>query len=165
MAEAQKTALFETHKANGGRIVDFAGWMLPVSYTSVLKEHECVRTSCGLFDVSHMGEIRVNGPQAKDYLQYALTNNIDKLTIHNGQYTALLNEHGGFVDDLIVYRLGEQEFLLCVNAANIEKDFLWLRKVAESYDAHVENESSQWSQIAVQGPRSKEALLAAFHLS
>jgi aminomethyltransferase len=158
----KKTALAEAHIALGAKMVDFSGWFMPVSYTSVLKEHSAVRTAVGLFDVSHMGEARVSGPGARDFLQYVTINNIDRLSIGGGQYSAMLNENGGFVDDLIVYRVGENEYFLCLNASNAQKDVDWLKRLSGDFKVTVSDESNLWSQIAVQGPKSKECLLAAF---
>jgi aminomethyltransferase len=161
-APLKKTALAEVHLNHKAKMVDFSGWLMPVSYTSVLKEHETVRTSVGIFDVSHMGEARVSGPQAKDFLQHATINNLEKLQIGGGQYSAILNESGGFIDDLIVYRMAESEYFLCLNASNAEKDVAWLQKISSGFNVQVKDESSIWSQIAVQGPNSRHCLLSAF---
>jgi aminomethyltransferase len=161
-APLKKTALAEIHNSHKAKMVDFSGWLMPVSYTSVLKEHETVRNTVGIFDVSHMGEARVTGPQARDFLQHATINNIDKLQVGGGQYSAILNESGGFIDDLIVYRMAENEYFLCLNASNAEKDVKWLQKISSGFDVQVKDESPIWSQVAVQGPNSKQCLLAAF---
>ncbi len=158
MGEPKKTGLYHEHLALKGRMVDFAGWLLPISYGSVLAEHKAVREQAGLFDVSHMGEIFVTGPDARNYLQYLTINDVDRLGIGGGQYSAILNEKGGFIDDLIIYRLGDASYLLCVNASNIEKDYLWLANAARDFDVRVENKSSGYQQLALQGPRSFEIL-------
>lgn len=158
--EARKTPLFDRHKAAGAKLIEFGGWMMPVSYAGVLAEHKAVREKCGIFDVSHMGEIRVSGPAAEKFLQYVTMNDAAKLGPGQGQYSAILNEKGGMIDDLIVYRLGAEEFFICINAANRDKDFQWIKARSDGFDARVENESDLWAQLAVQGPTSKDAVLA-----
>lgn len=159
MSEPQKTTLFTQHQELGAKLVDFGGWNMPVSYSSTLKEHEAVRNSCGIFDVSHMGEIFIEGDNAQAFCQKMLMNNVEKLTVGGGQYSALLNEEGGFVDDLIIYRLKDAQYLLCVNASNTDKDFAWIEKHASGWEnLSVENKSSDYSQIALQGPESPEIL-------
>jgi len=159
--EALKTALFDEHKELGARMVPFGGWNMPVSYTSVLKEHEIVRTKCGLFDVSHMGEIFVSGPNAKEFVQYITINDVNRLSPGKGQYTAILNENGGMIDDLIMYQTADEVYLICANASNCQKDFAWIQKQADSKPGVViENKSDDYSQIAIQGPTSLEAMTA-----
>ncbi len=153
------TPLFASHTALGGKMVDFSGWMMPIRYGSVIEEHLHVRSQTGLFDVSHMGEVRVKGKDALAFIQYATINDASKLANGAGQYSATLNEQGGIIDDLIVYRLGDQEFFICVNAANVAKDFNWLKELAKKFDVSVTNESCQWAQVAVQGPTSRQTLL------
>ena len=144
-------------------MVDFGGWAMPVSFSGVLDEHQRVRTGCGLFDVSHMGEVFVSGARAAEFLQYLTINDISKLAVGAGQYTAICNEDGGMIDDLIVYRTHESKYLLCVNASNIEKDFKWIEKKAGAFEAvEVCNESASWSQLAIQGPEAKTCLAKAF---
>lgn len=159
--DAQKTPLFEEHKELKAKMVNFGGWMMPVSYSSVLNEHEAVRQHAGLFDVSHMGEIFVTGPDARDYLQSMLSNNLEAVNIGRGQYTVMMNEQGGSVDDLIIYRIDQDEYLLCVNASNTQKDYDWLcqHKPAPSQCA-ITNASGAWSQLALQGPKSSQILTA-----
>src|SRR5215470_5254710 len=120
---SRRTALFEKHVSAGARIVDFAGWEMPVQYLGILDEHRTVREACGLFDISHMGEFFVRGSRAASWLDTLLTNNIALLEVGQAQYSLMLNEHGGVIDDLIVYRIDPSEFLLIVNAAKIEEDF------------------------------------------
>lgn len=153
----RRTPFFEHHKAAGGRLIDFGGWELPVQYSGIIDEHKQVRSSVGLFDVSHMGEVFVRGPGAVDAVRELVTNNI---AIPNGhaQYTAMCHPHGGIVDDLIVYRLSDEEVLICVNAANREKDFAWIRDHNPSEAVSVADESDEWAQIAVQG-RNAESVL------
>src|SRR5437588_1278509 len=153
----QRTPLFERHVALGARMVPFAGWEMPVQYEGVIPEHRAVRTDCGVFDVSHMGELEVEGPQARGLLQSLLSNDLDKLEPGRAQYTLLTNEHGGIVDDLIVYELEPCRFLLIVNAANRDADFRWL-KDREHRGSDVRDISDDYALLAVQGPRSLERL-------
>ena len=122
-----RTPLHDQHLAAGGRIVDFAGWEMPVQYTGILQEHKAVRESCGVFDISHMGEFFVEGPGSTIWLDSLLTNNLASLLVGKAQYTMLLNTHGGVIDDLIAYRLEEEKYLLIVNAAKIDEDAAWFR--------------------------------------
>lgn len=146
----RRTPFFLHHQTAGGRLIDFGGWELPVQYTSIIEEHKCVRASVGLFDVSHMGEVFLRGPSALEAVRHLVTNNVD---IPNGhaQYTAMCNPEGGIVDDLIVYRLSDDEVLICVNASNREKDFTWIRDNNPCADVEVVDESDSWAQVAVQG--------------
>ena len=142
-------------------MVPFGGWMMPVSYTSVLQEHKTVREACGLFDVSHMGEVIVVGPEAGTFLQKITINDISRLQDGNGQYSAILNESGGMIDDLIIYRIHQDKYLICVNAGNRDKDFAWIHKQASKLKGvQVTDESPSWSQLAVQGPKSSRAVEA-----
>lgn len=136
---------------------------MPVSYEGVLAEHQAVRSACGIFDVSHMGEVRVSGPDAEKFLLYLCMNDVSKLTSGTGQYSGLLNENGGMVDDIILYKLAEAEFFICVNASNIEKDFAWIERHAKNFNVTVKNESEQWSQLAVQGPNALAAIAHLFN--
>lgn len=152
-----RTPFFEHHKAAGGRLIDFGGWELPVQYTGIIDEHKQVRSSVGLFDVSHMGEVFLRGAGALDAIRHLVTNSIDVPNGH-AQYTAMCNAEGGIVDDLIVYRLSDEEVLVCVNAANRTKDFEWIRDHNPVSSVEVVDESDRWAQIAVQG-RNAEAVL------
>jgi len=146
-----RTPLFDAHLAAGGRIVDFAGWEMPVQYSGILDEHRAVRESAGVFDVSHMGEFFVGGPGAAAWLDSLLTNNAAALAIGAAQYSLMLNERGGVIDDLIVYRLGADHFLLVVNASMIEEDAAWLcARMAGGVE--FENASAEFGALAVQGP-------------
>jgi aminomethyltransferase len=160
-----KTALYNQHKACGAKVIEFGGWLMPVSYTSVLTEHKAVREKCGIFDVSHMGEVTIKGPQAEAFVQHITMNDAAKLKPGQGQYSALLNESGGMIDDLIVYRLGAEEFFICMNAANRTKDFQWISTHATDFDVRATNESDQWAQLAVQGPTSLDAMMAVVEAS
>jgi aminomethyltransferase len=154
----RKTPLYSQHIQLKAKIVNFGGWEMPISYEGVLAEHKTVRSAVGLFDVSHMGEIRVVGQEAALFLNSILVNNIDAIANNQGQYSALCNEQGGVIDDLIVYRLTNEEFFLCVNASNSDKDFSWIESKSSKFKVQVRNESELWSQIAIQGPLSVEAL-------
>ncbi len=150
--EPRKTPLYEAHVAAGGKIVDFHGWLLPVQYGGILKEHECVRTKAGLFDVSHMGEIEVGGEDAQAFLQRMLANDIGAKP-GKAVYSPMCYLDGGTVDDLIVYKLKENDYLLVVNAANKDKDFEWLRG-NKSGLVTVTDRSSEFAQLALQGPEA-----------
>jgi aminomethyltransferase len=168
---ATKTPLYPEHVRLGAKMVPFAGWLMPVQYTSIVEEHQAVRNNVGIFDISHMGQLIVDGAGARDWLNTMLTNNVEKLDVGMGQYTFLLNERGGIIDDLIVYRVGEQKFLLVVNAARTDEDFAWLEKwhrlLADhrrDADAAVKliNRSTEFGGVAIQGPRIAELFHALF---
>jgi aminomethyltransferase len=154
----KKTKVNKAHYTLKGKMVDFAGWDLPVQFTGVNEEHIAVRTSGGIFDVSHMGEIRFKGPQALDAVQYLTSNNAAKLTPGKIHYTGLLTDKGCFVDDLLVYMMGKEEYFLVVNAANLEKDFAYMKEYAGHFDVDIVNESDEYTQIAIQGPRAEQLL-------
>ncbi|NRA44310.1 MAG: glycine cleavage system aminomethyltransferase GcvT [Oligoflexales bacterium] len=157
----KKTALYEQHSLLKAKLIDFSGWKMPISYDGVLAEHHHVREKVGIFDVSHMGEFWIRGRDAQTYLQYLTINDVNKLDVGQGQYTAICNENGGMIDDLILYKTGEEEFFACVNAANITKDFEWFKQGASRFErVDLENASEGWSQIAVQGPNSEAAVLS-----
>lgn len=149
----KRTPLYEEHLRLGAKMVEFAGWEMPVQYEGVIREHQAVRAAVGIFDVSHMGEIWVSGPEAQAALENLTCNNVAKLYDGKAQYSALLNHAGGVVDDVIVYRVTAERFLVCVNASNAEKDFEWMR-AHNTTSAEIVNASSEWGQIAVQGPRA-----------
>ena len=152
-----RTPLFDRHVALGARMVPFAGWEMPVQYEGVIPEHKAVRTDCGVFDVSHMGELEVEGPRAQGLLQSLLSNDLERLEAGQAQYTLLTNDSGGIVDDLIVYRLSPFRFLLIVNAANREGDFEWMKE-REIPGSDVRDVSDEYGLLAVQGPRALERL-------
>ena len=155
----KKTPLYDLHVEAGGKIVPFAGYLLPVEYrTGLMKEHEAVRNACGLFDVSHMGEILFSGKEALNTLNYLMTNDFSTLDIGRCRYSALCNSEGGMVDDLIVYRLGEEKFLAVVNAANKDKDFAWMTEHNNNNSTSIDDLSAQYAQLALQGPRATEVL-------
>ena len=188
LGDDKKTPLYDEHIRLGAKMVPFAGWLMPVQYTGIVAEHQAVRTNVGMFDISHMGQLLVDGAGAAEWLNTILTNNINKLDVGMGQYTFLLNERGGIIDDLIVYRIGEQKFLLIVNAARAEEDFAWLQKhlkvghasgspqdesaVADLPDSGdrkrdacatmLTNRSAEFGGVAIQGPRVVELFRAVF---
>jgi aminomethyltransferase len=153
----QRTPLFERHVAAGARMVPFAGYEMPVQYEGVIPEHKAVRSDCGVFDVSHMGELHVDGPTAKAFLQEVLSNDLGKLSDGDAQYTLLTNERGGIVDDLIAYRLVHGQYLLVVNASNREAVYSWLKE-REPRGSEVRDASDDYGLLAVQGPRALERL-------
>lgn len=154
----KNTALTSTHKALGAKMVPFAGYNMPVSYEGVTIEHETVRKSVGVFDVSHMGEFLISGPSALDLIQKVTSNDASKLTIGKAQYSYLPNETGGIVDDLIVYRVKEEQYLLVVNASNIEKDWDHISGYNKTFGAEMRNISENYSLLAIQGPKAVEAM-------
>ena len=153
----KRTPLAPVHEALGARMIDFGGWWMPVQYHGILEEHRAVRGQAGLFDISHMGEIFVTGPGAEAWLNRLLTNDVTQLGNGQGQYTLLLHERGGVIDDLLCYRLEQNHYLLLVNASKIEEDFLWLQSHATAGIA-VDNQSDLWAGLALQGPNA-EAIL------
>jgi len=150
----KRTPLCEEHKRLGARMVEFGGWLMPVQYSSILQEHHAVRKACGIFDISHMGEVRVTGKGATAYLNHLLTNDSSKLAIGQAQYSLMCNERGGVIDDLYVYRVGEDVFLLIINASHIEKDVQWMQSHRGSHEVTLENVSDKTSAVALQGPNA-----------
>ena len=155
--DLKKTPLFDVHRSLSAKLVDFGGWNMPVQYSGILQEHNAVRTGVGLFDVSHMGEIEIRGPGAAQLVDYVSTNNAAKLKVGQAHYSALLYEHGGFVDDILVHKVSETNFFLCVNASNQEKDFEHIQ-AQNRWDAEVDFASDRYAQIAVQGPKALQTL-------
>jgi aminomethyltransferase len=153
----RRTPLYEKHVEAGARLVSFAGWEMPVQYDGVLAEHRAVRTDAGVFDVSHMGELEVEGPKAAELLQHLLSNDISTVAIGEAQYTLLTNDAGGVIDDLIVYRTGDCRYLLVVNAANRDTDYEWLVD-HELRGSDARDVSDEYALLAVQGPRALERL-------
>jgi aminomethyltransferase len=154
----KKTALNEVEKELGGKMVDFGGWELPVQYSGILEEHDAVRTKAGVFDVSHMGEITVTGPQALELLQRATCNDVAKLDAGRIHYNGLLYPNGGFVDDILIYQNTPSDFFVVVNASNTDKDFEWLQQSASGLDVEVRNVSADYAQLAIQGPEAERLL-------
>lgn len=161
----RRTPLYETHRAAGARLVPFAGWEMPVQYAGVIDEHRAVRTAAGLFDVSHMGEIRVRGGGAEAFLQHLTPNDVGKLSDGRAHYSGLLTERGTYLDDLLIYRLAADDFLVVVNAANRERDVAWVREraaeaaaAAANTDFEVADVSDDYALLALQGPRALSIL-------
>ncbi|MGB2693154.1 MAG: glycine cleavage system aminomethyltransferase GcvT [Thermodesulfobacteriota bacterium] len=152
------TSLNSIHKELGAKMVEFAGWQMPVQYEGIRQEHLAVRKSAGLFDVSHMGEIEVRGKDAIKFCQWVTTNDVNKVADFQAQYTLLCNNSGGVVDDVIIYKFSDEHFLFCVNASNSDKDFAWIKKEEDNFDVEVSDKSPEYSQIAIQGPDSKTIL-------
>jgi len=154
MGELKRTPLYPVYEQYGARTIDFGGWDLPVQFTSIKEEHHQTRNNAGLFDVSHMGEIIVSGRDSEKFLQKMLTNDVSKLSVGKIQYTIMCQENGGAIDDFLVYKLKDDEFLLVVNAANIEKDYDWLVKNVEE-EVNIKNVSDDYSLLALQGPKAE----------
>lgn len=158
MKNVKKTPLYEAHSALGGQIIDFSGWALPVKYSDIKSEHKAVRTDAGLFDVSHMGEVTLKGPEAETFVNYLVTNNIATLKEHQIAYTMMCYEDGGVVDDLLVYKYSTEHYYLVINASNIDKDYEWIQSKASDFDVVAENISDTIAEIAIQGPKAEEIL-------
>ena len=154
----RKTALNAVHRQLGAKMVDFNGWDMPVEYSGIIAEHLAVRTGVGIFDVSHMGDIRVAGREALAAIQHISINDASRLAVGQAQYSAMLYPQGTFVDDIIVHRLAEQEYLIVINAGTREKDFNWVRDNTRHFDCEVENLSDDFTQIAIQGPKGVDLL-------
>lgn len=153
----KRTPLYAAHRRAGAKMVEFAGWEMPVQYRGVIEEHLAVRSKAGLFDVSHMGEIEVRGAGALDFCQRVTANDVGRLQPFQAQYSFLLNKQGGVVDDVIIYRVKPEAYFICVNASNLDKDFAWLANYAGA-DVEVDNQSAMYAQLALQGPAA-EAIL------
>ena len=154
MSSLKHTTLRDFHVAHGARLVDFAGWEMPVQYRSILEEHKAVRRAAGLFDVSHMGEVDVRGPGAARFLNHVVTNDVDRLFPGRVLYSPMCYPTGGVVDDLLVYMRAPETYFLCINAGNIDKDLAWLREQAAAFDVTVTDRSADYALLAVQGPRA-----------
>jgi aminomethyltransferase len=155
LSDLKTTPLNRVHREAGARMVPFAGWEMPVQYTGVIDEHTAVRTRAGLFDVSHMGEVAVRGRESLEFLQQVTSNDVSRLAPGRIQYSALTTPEGTFVDDLLVYKLGEDDYFLVINAGNASKDVDWLRYHAKGYDVRLEDVSDRYCQLALQGPRAE----------
>ena len=153
-----RTPLFALHVELGGRIVPFAGWEMPVQYTGIIEEHMAVRQAAGLFDVSHMGEARVRGRDAAKFLDGIMTNEMATIKVGMARYTVMCQPDGGCVDDLIIYRFSETEFLICLNASNAQKDIAWMRTLIGTAKVEVIDECAAWAQLAIQGPLAEQIL-------
>jgi aminomethyltransferase len=161
MAE-KRTALYDQHVAAGAKIVPFAGWEMPVQYEGVRQEHIAVRTGCGVFDVSHMGEVETEGPQAEELLQRLLSNDVSRIEAAGAQYSVMCREDGGILDDLFTYRLAPDRFLTVTNAANHEKDAAWMAEQADGFDAEARDVAAEYAMLAIQGPQARELAGALF---
>lgn len=158
MENCKKTALFDAHQSSGGKLIDFAGWALPVQYEGIIPEHEAVRNAAGIFDVSHMGEVDVVGRQAADFVQNLVTNDISTLQDNQVMYALMCYEDGGVVDDLLVYKFNHEHFYLVINASNVDKDFQWMLDNKKNYEVELKNISGDISEVALQGPKAQEIL-------
>jgi glycine cleavage system T protein (aminomethyltransferase) len=154
----RRTPLYDRHKRAGARLVPFAGWEMPVQYEGIRQEHVNVRTGAGVFDVSHMGEIETTGPEAEDFLQRILSNDVTRIAERGAQYSVLCREDGGVLDDLFTYRLGPDRFLTVTNAGNHEKDLAWFERHSAEFDVEVRDAHADWAMLAVQGPDARAAL-------
>ncbi len=154
-AALKRTPLYEAHVAAGARLVPFAGFQMPVQYEGVRVEHLAVRSACGVFDVSHMGEVETSGPEAEALLQHRLSNDVSKLAVGGAQYSVLCREDGGILDDLFTYRLADDRYLTVTNAANHERDFAWFEEHARGFDAEVVDAIDDYAMLAVQGPEAR----------
>jgi aminomethyltransferase len=151
------TPLHSVHCGCSARMVDFGGWDMPVQYSGIIDEHNTVRTAVGLFDVSHMGELEIRGPEAGKLTEFVTTNHVAKLKTGQAHYSGLLYEHGGFVDDILVHKVADDHYFLCVNASNQDKDFAHIQSL-NRFDAVVENNGDQYAQLAIQGPKARATL-------
>ncbi|HEY5196370.1 MAG TPA: glycine cleavage system aminomethyltransferase GcvT [Solirubrobacteraceae bacterium] len=156
----RRTPLFESHRAAGARLIDFAGWEMPVQYGGVIEEHLAVRSAAGIFDVSHMGEIESSGPGAVDFLQRILSNDVSKLGVGGAQYSVLCREDGGIIDDLFTYRLDPDRFLTVTNASNHAADLAWFQTRAADFDVEIADRIDDYAMLAVQGPIARETVQA-----
>ncbi len=161
--ENKKTPLYERHKELGGKMVDYFGWALPVQYTGIIEEHRAVRERAGIFDVSHMGEIEIIGPDAFPAVQMLIANNAKKLEDGKVLYTPICYHDGGVVDDLLVYRYGEDNYLLVVNAANKDKDYQWIKENLSKYEVDIVDKSYEIGQLAIQGPEAENILQKVYN--
>ena len=162
MNKINRLPLHEFHLQNSAKMTSFAGWEMPVSYGSSVKEHMKVRDDVGFFDVSHMGEIVITGPQSLEFLNYVTTNDLEKITDGQAIYSLMCNERGGVIDDLIIYRVTSTEFFICVNASNAQVDLLHLIELSNSFDCSVQDVSSEYGLIAIQGRNSEKILKENF---
>ncbi len=158
VATLRKTALNGVHRQAGAKMVDFGGWDMPVEYSGVTAEHMAVRTGVGLFDVSHMGDIQLRGPQTLDAVQQFSMNDASKLQVGQAHYSAMLYPQGTFVDDIVVHKLSDNDYLIVINAGTREKDHQWIRQQAQRFKCHVSDYSDMYTQLAIQGPRAAEVL-------
>ena len=154
----KRTCLYDRHVSLGAKMVPFGGFEMPIQYTDITDEHQAVRNACGVFDVSHMGEVLVTGPEAERYVQHIFTNDVAGAPVGKIFYGMMLHPHGGTVDDLLVYKMGDEKFFLVINAANIDKDYAWITEQAKDFDVQTENQSEYYGQLAVQGPEAERVV-------
>lgn len=159
MSDLKRTPLRDFHAKHGARLVDFAGWEMPVQYRSILEEHKAVRHAAGMFDVSHMGEVDVRGPEAENFLNHLVTNDVNTLYPGRVLYSPMCYADGGVVDDLLIYMKAPEDYFLCINAGNIDKDLAWIHEQAVDYDVSITDRSDDYALLAVQGPRATEIVL------
>lgn len=163
--ENKRTCLHDRHVALGALMQPFGGYDMPIQYSSIIEEHNAVRQHCGVFDVSHMGEVYITGKDAEKYVNYIFTNDVTNAPLNSIFYGMMLYPDGGTVDDLLVYKMGENEFFLVINAANTDKDVEWIRQHAEGYDVTIDHCSDYYSQLAIQGPEAESVMEEVLHLS
>ncbi|MBQ9187484.1 MAG: glycine cleavage system aminomethyltransferase GcvT [Prevotella sp.] len=156
--ENKRTCLYDKHVALGALISPFGGFEMPIQYTNIVDEHQAVRQACGVFDVSHMGEVLISGPDAQRYVNHIFTNDVSKIVDGQILYGMMCNEDGGTVDDLLVYRMAADRYFLVINAANVDKDWAWIQQQADGYDVALENQSEQYGELAVQGPQAEAVM-------
>ncbi len=156
--ENKKTCLYDKHVALGALMSPFGGFEMPIQYSGIVDEHQAVRQSCGVFDVSHMGEVLITGPDAERYVNHIFTNDVTSMPAGKILYGMMCYENGGVVDDLLVYKCGENEFFLVINAANIDKDWEWIQKQSKGYNVKLDHQSDSYGELAVQGPESEQVM-------
>ncbi|MBP5689090.1 MAG: glycine cleavage system aminomethyltransferase GcvT [Muribaculaceae bacterium] len=164
MSENKFTCLHDKHVAQGALMSPFGGFDMPIQYAGIVEEHNAVRNAVGVFDVSHMGEVHITGPEAQKFVNYIFTNDITKMEVGGIQYGMMLYPDGGTVDDLLVYTMGENDYFLVINAANIDKDVAWINEQATNFDVIVDNQSENYGQIAVQGPEAEKTMMDVLKL-
>ena len=162
--ENKRTCLYDRHVALGALISPFGGFDMPIQYSNIQEEHQAVRQHCGVFDVSHMGEVRISGPDAERYVNHIFTNDVTNAPVGQIYYGMMCYPNGGTVDDLLVYKMGEQDFFLVINAANIDKDVAWMEQHLAGYDVQFEHQSDFYGQLAVQGPEAEQVVKEVLHL-
>ena len=156
--ENKKTCLYDKHVALGALISPFGGFDMPIQYSNIVDEHQAVRQACGVFDVSHMGEVLISGPDAERYVNHIFTNDVREMPVGKILYGMMCYEHGGVVDDLLVYKMASDCFFLVINASNIDKDWAWIQEQAKGYDVKLEHQSDQYGELAIQGPEAEAVM-------
>ena len=154
----KRTCLYDRHVKLEAKMVPFGGFEMPIQYTDITDEHQAVRQACGVFDVSHMGEVLVEGAEAEKFVQHIFTNDVSGAPVGKIFYGMMLHPHGGTIDDLLVYKMGDEKFFLVINAANIDKDYAWISQQAAQFDVTTENQSESYGQLAVQGPKAEKVM-------